>query len=77
MRHSKFLRVNRTLKQAEIVILFMAGLIVITLLACQVYAGDLTETGDTRARPISCYGIQADGTVTAILVDSDGVVQTV
>ena len=39
------------------------------------YAAATEETGDTRARPVSCYGIESDGTVTAILVDSDGKVQ--
>ena len=41
-----------------------------------VRADATAETGDTRARPVSAYGIQTDGTLTAILVDSDGVVQT-
>ena len=52
-------------------------LTVLLLSASLVYAAASEETGDTRARPVSCYGIQADGTVTAILVNSDGQVQTV
>lgn len=39
------------------------------------FADASDETGDTRAQPITCYGIATDNTIVAILVDSDGVVQ--
>ena len=56
----------------------MKSILIITMLLliptiC--FAAATEETGDTRARPVSAYGQQADGTVTAILVDSDGKVQ--
>lgn len=37
-----------------------------------VYATATTETGDQAAQPITLYGKQADGTVTALRVDSSG-----
>lgn len=35
-----------------------------------------SETGDTRARAVTCYGFKSDGSIVALLVDSDGKVQT-
>ena len=51
-------------------------LITITILSVSpCFASAEQETGDTRARPITCYGTESDGSITAILVDSDGKVQ--
>jgi len=58
-------------------ILIVMAVIIVTIMAIKVFADAGAETGDTRARPVSCYGTEADGSITAILVDSDGVVQTV
>jgi len=41
-----------------------------------VYADAADETGDTRTVPVTLYGKQADGTITAMLVDSDGKLDT-
>lgn len=60
----------------EKIVLVVSFIIILVLLAINLYADAENETGDTRARPVSCYGIEEDGSVTAVLVDSNGVVQT-
>lgn len=55
------------------------GIITILICTCflvhKAWATASEETGDTRAVPVSIYGTQADGTLTAFLVDSNGVLQ--
>ena len=49
----------------------ITSMIIISL--CGLAYGDVSEeTGDTRTVPCTLYGKQADGTITAMLVDSDG-----
>ena len=40
-----------------------------------VWATASSETGDTRARPVTLYGKTSGGTLTALLVDSNGKLQ--
>ena len=44
------------------------------LIACvtSLYAEVIEETGDVAATPMSLYGTESDGSITAMQVDSDG-----
>ena len=47
-------------------------LLMLTMCVSSVYATALTESGDTRTVPMSLYGTESDGSVTAMRVNSDG-----
>ena len=56
-------------------ILIFAVIALVLLLSSLVYATATSETGDTRAKPVTLYGKTSGGVLKSILTDSSGVVQ--
>ena len=58
----------------NVIIVLVMGIILAA--AVTVYAVTMYESGEKSAKPVVWYGIESDGTLTAVLVDSSGVAQT-